>query len=167
MARYILLFLLFISGFSLRAQYLNWFVSAQTGGSGYGSTNVHGAVLAGFKTETGQQVSFGPVVKGYLSDQKFGNIVGARLYSQMNLSGNIGIYMQCDISNGNQFRAVSMTSPLRLETGIGVNYMMSEKIGVGAGYNFDDYNPLNNSRKSSPAIKLVYLIPFRSNSWGY
>lgn len=167
MAKYILSVLFFLFATTLKAQYLNWFVSAQSGGTGYGATtNMHGAVLAGFKTETGQQFSVGPVFKGYMADQKFRNILGARLYSQVNLSGNLDVYMQCDISNGTPFQAVSMKSPLRLETGIGVNYMVSERFGVGAGYNFDDYNPLNNTRRSSPALKFVYVIPFH-NSWGF
>lgn len=168
MVRFILFFsCLLLSGSSLRAQYLNWFLSAQTGSSGYHSTGMHGAVLAGFKTETGQQVSFGPVVKGYLSDRKFGNLIGARLYSEMNLSEKLGIYMQCDVSNGDQFHSIDMRSPLRLEAGIGINYMLGERIGVGAGYNFDDYNPLTNSRQSSPALKLVYLIPLGNNGWRF
>lgn len=165
MMRYLLLFTLFVSGISVKAQYLSWYLSAQTGSCNYGSPNMNGAVLAGFKTEAGQQLSFGPVVKSYMSDQKFGNLVGIRLYSQTSVSERVNIYMQCDVSNGTQFQAVSMKSPLRLETGVGINYMIGEKIGVGAGYNFGDYNPLNNMRKSSPSLKLIYLIPFRSNNW--
>ena len=167
MVRHLLLFFLIVSGFSSRAQYLNWFLTAQTGSSGLETTNMNGAVLAGFRTEAGQQVSIGPVVKGYMSNHRFGNIVGARLYSEMSLSEKTGLYLQCDISNGDQFAAVSMKSPLRLETGVGINYMLGEKVGIAAGYNFGDYNPLNNTRKGSPAVKLIYLIPFRGSNWYY
>ena len=165
--RYIYLFILLLSVSSLKAQYLSWYMSAQTGSCNIGSANMNGAVLAGFKTEAGQQLSLGPVVKSYMSDQKFGNIVGLRLYSQTSLTEHFNLYMQADLSNGTQFCSVNMQAPLRLETGIGFNYMIGEKIGLGAGYNFGDYNPLNNMRKSSPSLKLIYLIPFRSNNWGF
>ncbi|WP_374164102.1 hypothetical protein [Arcticibacter sp. MXS-1] len=167
MMRYLLLVLLLATGTSIKAQYLSWYISAQTGSCNYGSPNINGSVLAGFQTEAGQQFSVGPVIKSYMSNQRFGNIAGLRVYSQTSISEKVNLYMQCDVSNGTQFAAVSMKSPLRLETGIGINYMIGEKIGVGAGYNFGDYNPLSNMRKSSPALKLVYLVPFKSNSWGY
>lgn len=165
MMRYLLLLTLIAPATSLKAQYLDWHLSAQTGSCNYGSANMNGSVMVGFRTEAGQELSVGPVFKSYLANQRFGNIAGVRVYSQTSVSEKVSFYLQCDVSNSTQFRTVSMGSPLRLETGIGVNYMFNEKVGVGAGYNFGDYNPLSNVRKSSPALKLVYLIPFRSNGW--
>src|SRR5690606_4607538 len=90
------------------------------------------------------------------------NVIGARAYSQMNLSGIVDVYLQCDVTSGNQLQSVNSQSPVRIETGMGLNLMIKENIGVGFGYTFGEFNPLTNQRKSSPVLKLIYEIPFSS-----
>lgn len=142
------------------AQYLSWFVTAHSGNSSFNTANVNNAVLAGFKTEGGQQFSFGPVIKSYLADQKLGNIPGFRMYSQTALYQGINVYLQCDIANGDRFHAFSMGAPLRIESGAGLNFTIRERVGFGVGYNFGEFNPLNNARQTVPVFKFLYVLPF-------
>ncbi|WP_207423728.1 hypothetical protein [Desertivirga brevis] len=165
MMRKLLLVILLLNCLSTtKAQSLNWFVSAHVGTSNYKTASMNGAVMGGFKNEMGQQVSIGPVVKGYMLNGIVKNQVGARLYAQMNLSGKIDAYIQCDASDATQFRTAPGKSPVRLETGMGLNFMIKENLGVGCGYTFGEINPLSNQRLSSPSLKIVYVLPFLSNS---
>lgn len=160
----LLVFLLLNCLSTVKAQSLNWFVSAHAGANNYKSASMNGAVLGGFRNESGQQLAIGPVVKGFMQNGIMRNVIGGRLYSQMNLSGKLDAYLQCDVSNGNQFQAVKSQPLVRIETGMGLNFMIKENIGVGCGYTFGEYNPLTNQRKSSPVLKLVYVMPFSSGS---
>jgi len=147
-----------------KAQSLNWFVSAHAGANNYKSASMNGAILGGFKNENGQQLAIGPVIKGFMLNGIVKNVIGGRVYSQMNLTGKIDAYLQCDVSNLNQFQSASGQSPIRIETGMGLNLMVKENLGVGCGYTFGEFNPLTNQRVNSPSLKLVYTLPFMSNS---
>jgi len=147
-----------------KAQSLNWFVSAHVGASNYKSAGMNGAVMGGFRNEMGQQISIGPVVKGYMLNGIMKNQLGGRVYAQMNLSGRLDAYIQCDATDAKQFQNVSTKSPVRIETGMGLNLMIKDNLGVGCGYTFGELNPVSNQRISSPSLKLVYVMPFLSNS---
>ena len=144
-------------------QSLNWHLTAQAGTVNNHFKNFQGAFLAGFESMEGQHLSFGPVVKGYLVNTDFKNLAGGRIYSQSRVIKNLSLYIQCDIFNGVKSPLTHTRSPMRLESGAGVIYTIYEKIGLSAGYNFGEYNPLNSYRKNSPAIKLVYLVPLANN----
>lgn len=156
----LLLFVCLLVGQQCFAQYLSWFLSSQSGVNNFSGSNFNNSVLAGFKTEDGQQVSFGPVIKSFVTDQKLGNIPGIRLYSQTALVSGFNLYVQCDLANGDRFRAISFNAPFRIESGAGINFMIRERVGMGVGYNFGEFNPLNNLRESTPVFKLLYLLPF-------
>lgn len=150
---------------TLKAQSLSWHLTAQAGTANYQFENFQGAFLAGFKNPDGQQLSFGPVVKGYNLNNQFTNVLGGRIYSQAKVYRGISLYLQCDVFDG--VRSQSLTtakSPMRLETGAGVIYTYREKIGLSAGYNLGELNPVSGIRKNIPSVKLVYLIPFSNNS---
>lgn len=160
MIRQLLLVAALISANDVWAQYLSWFVSAQSGASNYATANVSNTVLAGFKTEGGEQFSFGPVVKSYFMEQRAGNIAGLRMYTQAPVIPGVNFYIQADLANGDRRGPIMMQAPVRLETGAGFNVMIRERIGCGLGYSFGEFNPMTNLRRSSPAFKLIYLMPF-------
>jgi len=165
MRKILLLSLLLISFVFTNAQDLTWFVSAHAGASDYRSAGMNGAVLAGFRNQEGQQLAFGPVAKNYMMNKKMTSLIGARIYSQMHLTGIIDLYIQGDITNGDSHSMVNMGSPIRLETGMGLNIMIKENLGIGCGYTFGEFNPLTNERRSSPSLKFIYNMPFSSNRW--
>lgn len=158
----VILLLNFLS--TTKAQSLNWFISAHVGASNYKSASMNGAVMGGFKNEMGQQISIGPVVKGFMINGIVKNVVGARAYAQMNLAGRVDAYIQCDASDSRTFQNVAAKSPVRIETGMGLNFMIKDNLGVGCGYTFGETNPITNQRMGSPSLKLVYVMPFLSNS---
>ncbi len=165
MDKKLLLVILLLNCLSLtKAQSLNWFISAHAGANNYKSATMNGAVLGGFRNEAGQQLAVGPVVKSFMLNGIMKNVVGGRVYSQMNLVGKIDAYLQCDISNISQVQSANGLSPVRIETGMGLNFMLKENLGIGCGYTFGEYNPLTNQRNSSPSLKLVYVMPFFSNN---
>ncbi|WP_256011953.1 hypothetical protein [Desertivirga xinjiangensis] len=165
MIKKLLLVILLLNCLStIKAQSLNWFVSAHAGTGNFKTASANGAVLAGFKNERGQQVAMGPVVKGFMHNGIMENVIGGRLYSQMNLAGPVDVYLQCDLTNGrNQLQSAKAQVPVRLETGMGLNFLIRENIGIGCGYTFGEYNPISQQRKSSPVLKLTYLMPFQSS----
>jgi len=160
----LLLVILLLNYLSTKAQSLNWFVSAHVGASNYKSASMNGAVMGGFKNEAGQMISIGPVLKGYMLNGMMKNQIGGRIYAQMNLTGRIDAYLQCDASDAGRFQNVAAKSPVRIETGMGLNFMIKDNLGIGCGYTFGEINPATNQRLSSPSLKLVYVLPFLSNS---
>lgn len=156
--------LFFVS--TLKSQQLDWHLTAQAGTANYHFENFQGAVLAGFKNFAGQQLSFGPVVKGYNLNTQLKNIFGARVYSQAKIYKGISMYLQCDVFDGIRSQSVtSAKSPMRLETGAGIIYTYHDQVGISVGYNLGELNPVSGMRKNTPAIKLIYLMPFSNNSW--
>lgn len=151
---------------TVKGQTLNWHLTAQAGTVNNNFTNFQGAFLAGFESLEGQQLAFGPVFKGYMLNADMQNVAGGRIYSQSKVVSNLSLYIQCDVFSGVKSALTNTRSPMRLESGAGAIYTIYEKIGISAGYNFGEYNPLTGYRKNSPAIKLVYLMPLNSNrSW--
>lgn len=161
------LFHLFIVSFlfaaGVQAQGLNWHLTAQAGTVNTHHNNFQGAFLAGFESLEGQQLSFGPVVKGYMANKQMENMIGGRVYSQAKVADKLSLYIQCDIFSGAKSPLDNTRAPMRLESGAGLIYTFYEKIGVSAGYNFGEFNPLSGMRKNSPSIKLVYLVPLSYN----
>ncbi|HEY0055043.1 MAG TPA: hypothetical protein VGB63_06790 [Pedobacter sp.] len=142
------------------SQALNWHLSAQAGTADYHFENFQGAFLAGFKNYDGQQLSFGPIFKGYNLNSDNHNFMGARIYSQAKIYQGVSMYLQCDIFDGIRSKiGAPSKSPMRLETGAGIIYTYKERVGLSAGYNFGEYNPVNRFRKNTPSIKLIYLMP--------
>src|SRR5690606_2830886 len=127
------------------------------------SNNFQGAFLAGFESLEGQQLSVGPVFKGYMANNQMENTMGGRIYSQAKVVNNLSLYIQCDIFSGVKSPINHTRAPIRLESGAGAIYTFYEKIGVSAGYNFGEFNPLSGMRKNSPSIKLVYVVPLMHN----
>jgi hypothetical protein len=164
MKRLLLVILLLNCLSTIKAQSLNWFVSAHVGSSNYKTASMNGALMGGFRNDLGQQVSLGPVVKGYMQNGIMKNKVGGRLYAQMNVSGRIDAYLQCDASETQRFQNSTVKSPIKIETGMGLNFMIKENLGIGCGYTFGEVNPVTNGRMSSPSIKFIYVMPFLSNS---
>ncbi|WP_207427186.1 hypothetical protein [Pedobacter sp. SYSU D00535] len=157
--------ILFLISLSVKAQNVNWFVSAHAGASNFKSATMNGAVVGGFQTAEGHQVAFGPVMKSFMMNGTYRNRIGARVYSQMHISDRVSAYLQADLSNGNQFSMFTSNMP-RLETGMGVNVMIQENLGVGCGFNLGEVNPFTSARSSSPAVKLIYSLPLsRNNGW--
>jgi hypothetical protein len=151
-----------------KSQTLDWHVSAQAGTANYHFENYQGSVLAGFKTQSGQMLSLGPVFKGYNMNSQYQNVMGGRIYSQARMAGGLSFYLQCDVfgrSPANSFTPTSATSTMRLETGAGIIYTFKETIGLSAGYNLGELNPINGIRKNTPAVKLIYLLPFGARGW--
>jgi hypothetical protein len=158
----LILFLLIAAG--VKAQNLNWHVTAQAGTANHHLQNFQGSLLGGFKTEEGQQLSFGPVVKGFEFNQQLKNVYGARIYSQVKAVGSVSFYLQCDIFDGAKSNSIVATkSPMRLETGAGVIYTYRGTVGLSAGYNMAELNPVSGIRRNTPSIKLIYLVPFVRN----
>jgi hypothetical protein len=94
------------------------------------------------------------------------NVAGGRIYSQSKVVKNLSLYIQCDIFTGVKSPITESRSPMRLESGAGAIYTFYQQIGISAGYNFGEYNPLTGFRKNSPAVKLVYLVPLNaSRNW--
>lgn len=164
--RIFILVLLSIFAFSAKSQNLNWHITAQAGAANYQFENFRGAVLAGFQNMDGQQLSFGPVVKGYNINTELKTVLGGRIYSQARLYKGVSMYLQCDVFDGTRSRSFSsVKSPMRLETGAGITYTYREIIGLSAGYNLAELNPLTGVRKNTPAIKLIYLVPIGYRGW--
>ncbi len=142
------------------SQALNWHLSAQAGTADYHFENFQGAFLAGFKNYDGQQLSLGPIFKGYNLNSDNHNFMGARIYSQAKIYQGVSMYLQCDIFDGIRSKiGPLLKSPMRLETGAGIIYTYKERVGLSAGYNFGEYNPISKFRKNTPSIKLIYLMP--------
>lgn len=161
----ILLFVLF-SITTAKSQNLNWHLSAQAGATSHQFENFQGSLLAGFENLQGQQLSVGPVFKGYTMNTEFKNALGGRIYSQAKVYNDISLYIQCDIFDGTRsISSPSVKSPMRLETGAGIIYTYRQTIGLSAGYNIGELNPISGIRKNSPAIKLVYLMPIGYRGW--
>lgn len=157
-------FLLSIS--SAKSQITNWHLTAHAGTANYHFENFQGAFLTGFRTEQGQQFSFGPVVKGYEFNTSFKNVIGGRIYSQAKVFRSVSMYLQCDVFDGMRSHSVSAAkSPMRLETGAGMIYTFRETVGLSAGYNLGELNPINGLRKNTPSIKLIYLMPVGQKPW--
>ena len=151
---------------SAKAQNLNWHVSAQAGAANYQFENFQGAVLAGFENFQGQQLSVGPVMKGYTMNTEFKKVLGGRIYSQAKVYKEISMYLQCDIFDGIRSQSLSaVKSPMRIETGAGIIYTYNQTIGVSAGYSIGELNPITGTRKNSPVVKLVYLMPIGYRGW--
>ena len=163
--------LLILSAFTLfisvaKSQTLNWHIAAQAGTANYHFENFQGAFLAGFQNSQGQQFSFGPVIKGYEMNSGFKNIIGGRIYSQAKIYKGISMYLQCDIFDGIRSQSLATAkSPMRLETGGGVIYTYRETIGLSAGYNLGELNPLSGLRENTPSIKLIYVMPIGYRGW--
>ncbi|MBC8054480.1 MAG: hypothetical protein H7Y13_15580 [Sphingobacteriaceae bacterium] len=158
--------LLTFSALFVKAQTLNWHFAAQAGTARYQFENFQGAFLTGFQNEQGQQFSFGPVIKGYEFEAGFKNVFGGRIYSQAKVYRGVSMYLQCDIFDGTRSQLLSSAkSPMRLETGAGIIYTYHERIGLSAGYNLGELNPLSGIRENTPSIKLIYLMPFGARSW--
>ncbi len=147
----------------LRAQnnYLNWMLTAQAGTTSNINTNYHTALLWGFKNDAGQQISIGPVIKGFMSNNHIENLFGARLYSKVNLVNNIGLYMQGDLLKTNLmhpgFDGISLikTTP-KLETSMGIEFVVLNNFSLGGGYNFQEYNPVKNSKTGTMNLRAVF-----------
>ena len=151
---------------SATSQNLNWQLSAQAGTANHEFKNFQGAILAGFKTFEGQQLSVGPVFKGYSMNSAFRNVTGGRIYSQVKVYEGVSMYLQCDVFGGTKSSFVaSARSTMRLETGAGIIYTYRDAVGISAGYSLAEYNPLTQVRKNAPSIKLVYLMPFGRRNW--
>ena len=164
--KHLSLFVLILTFSSAHSQILNWHVTAQAGTANYHLENFQGAFLTGFKTQLGQQFSFGPVVKGYEFNAGFKNFIGGRIYSQAKVFRGISMYLQCDVFDGVRSQSLtSAKSPMRLETWAGVIYTFQEKIGLSAGYNLGELNPITGLRKNTPSIKLIYLMPIGERGW--
>ncbi len=163
MKRQLLPILLLFFFVSSKAQELNWHLTAQAAAVNNHFSNFQGAFLAGFESMEGQQLSFGPVCKGYMESSVIKNVVGGRIYSQALIVNNVSMYIQCDVFSGVKSQYTASRSPMRLESGAGIIYTFYKKIGVSAGYNFGEYNPLSGVRKNSPAVKLVYMVPINNN----
>lgn len=147
--------------YTAKSQHLNWHVTAQAGTAKYQFENFQGAFLAGFQNPQGQQFSFGPVIKGYEFNSGFKNIMGGRVYSQAKIYKGISMYLQCDVFGGSKSTSIyASRSPMRLETGAGVIYTVYNRVGLSAGYNLGELNPISGLRRNTPAIKLIYLMPF-------
>lgn len=161
------LFLLSLFFFTSNSQTLNWHVTAQAGTDNSQFQNYQGAFLAGFHTAEGQQLSFGPVLKGYTLNTESRNIYGGRIYSQAKVLGPLSMYLQCDVFTGTRSTSPLATtrSTMRLESGAGILYTYQDKVGISAGYNLGELNPLSGVRKNTPSIKLIYFMPFSSNRW--
>lgn len=155
--------LIFTTVTAVNAQSLNWHLTAQAGTLSTQHNNFQGAFLAGFESLEGQQLSFGPVVKGYMANKQIENTLGGRVYSQAKVVNNLSLYIQCDVFNGVKSQITHTRAPIRLESGAGFIYTVYERIGISAGYNFGEYNPLSGIRKNSPSVKLVYLVPLTYN----
>lgn len=161
-------FLLALSFLSVagKSQNLNWHLTAQAGMSSYRIENFQGAFLGGFETMEGQQLSIGPVFKNFSMNTHSKTTVGGRIYSQTRVYDALSLYIQCDVFAGAKSTVVaSSQSPMRLETGAGLIYTYQDKIGLSAGYNLGELNPLSGVRKGVPSIKLIYKIPFVNDSW--
>jgi hypothetical protein len=157
---------LLVSTTLVKSQGLNWHFTAQAGTANYHYENFQGAFLAGFQTPEGQQFSFGPVVKGYEFDTRFKNVMGGRIYSQAKIYKGLSMYLQCDIFDGIRSQSVaSAKSPMRLETGAGIIYTVYNRVGVSAGYNLGELNPVAGIRQNTPSVKLIYLMPFGNRGW--
>ena len=166
MKKLLLLLAIIITSAVAKSQTLNWHLSAQAGTANYQFENFEGSFLAGFKSEAGQELSVGPVVKGYYMDNHSNNMLGARIYSQAKLFNSFSVYMQCDVFGGVPSQTLSSTrSPMRLETGAGLNFTFQEKFGVSAGCNIGALDPISNVRKNTPSVKLIYLMPFAKRGW--
>lgn len=146
---------------SSKSQTFNWHLAAQAGTANHHFENYQGALMAGFQNSDGQQLSFGPIFKRYNMNSQFKNSMGGRIYSQAKVYNSISLYLQCDVFDGvqSQFHS-SGKSPMRLESGAGIIYTFYEKVGLSAGYNLGELNPLTGLRKNTPVIKLIYLMPF-------
>ena len=156
----------FFSFLTANSQTLSWHVTAQAGTANYHFQNFQGAFLAGFQNFQGQQFSFGPVVKGYEMNAGFKKIIGGRIYSQAKIYRGLSMYLQCDVFDGIRSQSVvSAKSPMRLETGGGIIYTYQEMIGLSAGYNLGELNPLSGIRENTPSIKLIYLMPIGGRRW--
>ena len=155
--------ILFLISLSVNAQVANWYLSAQAGANNFQTQSLNGALLAGFKNEAGHQFAAGPLFKSYTADRNMTPMLGARVYSQMRINDTFNAYIQADISNGDKFSMINTNSPMRLETGMGLNVMLKENFGIGCGYTFGEFNPLTNQRSSSPTLKLIYSLSFGNN----
>jgi hypothetical protein len=146
---------------SIYSQVLNWHLTAQAGTANYHFENYQGAFLVGFKNVDGQQLSLGPVFKGYHFNSEYHKFMGARIYSQAKIYQGVSMYLLCDVFDGVRNKiGTPSKSPMRLETGAGFIYTYKERVGLSAGYNFGEYNPANRFRKNIPSMKLIYLMPF-------
>lgn len=149
-----------------KCQVLNWHLTAHAGMANYRIDNFQGAFLAGFATVEGQELSIGPVFKNFSTNAHSQTSIGGRIYSQTSVFEALSLYIQCDIFAGTKSNILSSSrSPMRLETGAGLIYMYHDKIGLSAGYNLGELNPISKVRKGAPSIKLIYTIPFISNTW--
>jgi|GEM_PF-1069886 len=149
-----------------KSQNLNWHLTAQAGMADYRIENFQGAFLAGFETMEGQQLSIGPVFKNFSMNTHSETTIGGRIYSQTKVYDALSLYIQCDVFAGVESNVVvSSKSPMRLETGAGLIYTYHDKIGLSAGYNLGELNPISGVRKGTPSIKLIYIMPLGNNGW--
>lgn len=142
-------------------RYTNWLVSAQAGTTANLATNYQGALLVGFTTEVNQQVSIGPVIKGFYQNHSSQNLMGARMYSRVPLTEKLGLYIQADLlrTNTQHIYDVTIKPTAKLETSMGIELMALQNIGLTGGYNFQEYNPMSNSKAGNLNVRLIYNLP--------
>ena len=158
--------ILILSTLLVKSQSLDWHLTAHAGTARYHFENFQGAFLAGFQNQQGQQFSFGPVVKGYEFQAGFKNMIGGRIYSQAKIYKGLSMYLQCDVFDGVRSQSIaSAKSPMRLETGAGIIYTVYNRVGVSAGYNLGELNPVAGIRQNTPSVKLIYLMPVGNRGW--
>ncbi|MXV51393.1 hypothetical protein GS399_10465 [Pedobacter sp. HMF7647] len=139
---------------------LNWMLSTQAGLSSHTTTNYQGSLMIGFATQNNQQISVGPVIKSFFVANHQQANIGGRIYSQSPIVGPLSLYLQCDIFQMNMSPAqYTPEKKLKLDAGLGAAFTFNNNIGLAAGYNFGEFNPMTSTSKGVGNLRIFYNLP--------
>ncbi|WP_276360215.1 hypothetical protein [Daejeonella sp. H1SJ63] len=149
-------------------------LAGQIGYSTLSTSSYQTSLMAGIKTENGDQFLVGGLLKRLTEDVGHKQTyVGGSIHAQSDFLGMAPflsvsfLHGEYYLFNNNSINEVTVKKTIQVYGTVGVGYMLTENLGLFGGYSFTEYNPVKYFKsQTSPykdgaiKVKLSFNLPF-------